>query len=154
MMLPPPPFLLPVEPATETGPNDNSIIWAPGKFLFIYSLLFIFPLTYIFVSYRLWCITMKWHQDVTSSYLQDHKSPPNNCHKQPLVGWEWVQLQNSKRTAIPPPNKTQMEQGQNNGRGGGDNEEEVRQTKKAQEMSNNVSWAIGKFFSFYFIFCY
>jgi hypothetical protein len=36
----------------------------------------------------------------------------------------------------------------------GDNEEEARQTKKAQETSFDVSWAVGKFFSSHFIFCY
>jgi hypothetical protein len=69
------------------------------------------------------------------------------------VGWEWVQLQNDKRIAMPPPNQTKMEQGQNNRRGG-DNEEEARQTKEAQETSFDVSWAVGKFFFFYFIFYY
>jgi hypothetical protein len=42
-------------------------------------------------------------------------------------------LQNDKRTATPPSNKTKTEQGWNDGRGGGD-KKEVRQTKKAQEM--------------------
>jgi len=39
---------LPIEPTPETGPNDDKVVWAPGKFFFTYSLLVIFQLTYIF----------------------------------------------------------------------------------------------------------
>jgi hypothetical protein len=41
-------LLLPIEPTTETGPKDDKVVWAPGKFFFTYSLLVIFQLTYIF----------------------------------------------------------------------------------------------------------
>ena len=80
-----------------------------------------------------WCITMKRHQDNNSGHLWDHESTPNHHCEWLLIGWEWVQVQYSKRM------ETMRRQGKQ---------------KKAQEMSFDISWAIGKFFSSHFIFCY
>ena len=47
--------------------------------------------------------------------LTGPQKPPNHRHERLVVGWEWLQLQNGKRTARLPPNQTKMEQGQNDG---------------------------------------
>jgi hypothetical protein len=97
---------------------------------------------------------MKRHQDDNGGHFWDHESTPNHCCKQLLVGWAWVQLQNSKRMATLPPNQTKMERRRNDGRQGETTRRRQGKQKKAQEMSFDVSWAIGKFFSSHFIFCY
>ena len=60
-----------------------------------------------------------------------------------------MQLQNGEGRATPPPDHTttQNDDGTTRRRGDGEDNEEAKQTKKkAQEMSFDISWAVGKFF--------
>jgi hypothetical protein len=79
-----------------------------------------------------------------------HPRTQNHHHEQLLAGWEWVQLQNGKTTPTPPPSQTEQQRTRQLGdratRGRrGNNERKAANEKKAQETSNNVSWAICKF---------
>jgi len=58
-----------------------------------------------------WCITTKWHQDDDGGHFWDHESTPNHRHERLLMGWAWVQLQNSKENgnAATKPNENRMQ---------------------------------------------
>ena len=71
----------------------------------------------------------------------DHRSTLNHRREKLLVGWEHMQVQNNERTTLPP---DQMERCGTRGRQW---EEGEANEKKAQETSNDVSWAIGNFFT-------
>ena len=78
----------------------------------------------------------------------------NHRCKQLLMGWEWIQLQNSETIPMPPPSQMEWQQTRqleatgrwsNEGKKGKQWKEGGANKKKAQETSNDVSWAIGKF---------
>jgi hypothetical protein len=54
-------------------------------------------------------MTMKQHPDDASSHSQDYENSLNHHHEQLLTGWECVQLQVGKRTAMLAPDQSEWQ---------------------------------------------
>ena len=142
-------LLLPVEPTTETGPNDFIVVWAPGKF---YSLLVIFRLTYIFHVLH---VLMHINEMTSGRWWQPLMGPQKHPQPPPQATAHWVgmgastkQQENSNVATKPNKDGMRMKQWETMGR----QQRGGKANKKRPKRPNDIFWAIGKFFSSHFIF--
>ena len=150
----------------KTGPNDDNVVWASGMFkkkrFFVVSLqLTCFSLIIGFI----YVLTTPLPQNHNDDRHSHHPSAHNHRREQLLTGWErgTTERRGSGNATRPTENGTTRRRGDGTttGRRNDDGEterrrggttaerddEEAKQTeKKAQETSNDVSWAVGMFF--------
>ena len=130
-------LLMPLKLTTETGPNDDNVIWATGNYFFKCFLLFYLIFPYIIIGF-IYGITTPLPPNHDGDQHGHYPTSQNHHHEQLLVGWEWIQPQKAEGTATPPTT----------------NGDEPNKKKGPRDV-DDVSWATGKFFccvpSFFFV---